>query len=596
MSIKHIFTFIQNNRFWKGLLLLILCIAIIKFLYLYWYINHNPYYRALMWDSVEYDAIAQQFLHDSFWKGDVFIMPPGYPLFLRLIYLLFGHSTLSVLIIQNLLTLFTIVLIALIGRTLFNGKVGLIAVALYSLYGAMHFYDNKLIDNSLVNLLLVGSVLFFIQGLLYSRTYLNFFLSGLLSGAAVLSKPNIAMIFLLYVLAILFRLRKKGIMYALIVLLAGSITITPIAVRNYLVSHSPVMITAYGGLAFYGGNRADAKPYFSGLPFTLPAGPTFNMISKYIQETTGKAMSPAEISAHYYKKGLRFIVQNPVEWLKLTLQKAKLSIANYEQEANYSYDLEKNPCKKIFFIPFALILALASITILTRKFTIEKAILLIPVVVIYVTMIILYALPRLRTPAIPFLCILAGHSLYQLIIEKYSGMKLIRFFVFAVVFFFSLSIKPPYTMNLQANEYLQYGLAYGNLKDFKKAEYWINKSLHLEPANAKAYAGMAAIYKLQDRDLDTLHYYQRALKYNDNDAEIHNNLASLYFINNNIEKASYHLTRAYQLNPYHPSILYNMALLKIKEKNMKEAQHYYDRAMFFGARDTFQLRYYFSGK
>jgi len=542
-----------------------------------------------MWDSTEYDTMAQEFLIHSFWKGNLSILPPGYPLFLSLVYKIFGHSYFYVLLIQNALTLLSLIILFILVKNLFNELIAFFTIFLYGFYGVINFYDNKLMDNSLVNFLLILFAYFTISCIILNKSISNLFFGALSLGFASITKPNFLLLAFLFFLFLLYEYKKKALKYLIIFSFGIIIILIPIALRNYIISKDFILISPYGGLAFYDGNRNTAKPYFEGIPFSIEVKSLYKVISKITEDESMLKMSPSQISSFYYKKGFNFIISNPFNWLKLLCKKFLLSFANYEQELNYSYDLEINPYKKYFFIPFSLIISLSLIGIFLNRLDKKFLLFLLIIITVYATLLLLYMIPRLRVPAIPFQCIFAASALEKAIDFKSHRKKIIILIVFTTIFFASVKIKPPYPYNLQANEYMQYGMAYLKLKEFKEAEFYLKKAVGIEPSFARAYMALGLLYKEMLQDQKSLEYYKIALKYNDEDAEIHNNIASLYFANNNLEKAEFHLMRGYQLNPYHPSILYNLAILKLKMNKIDEAKRFYQEAIALGASDKFKL-------
>ncbi len=478
---------------------------------------------------------------------------------------------------------------------MFNSFVSITTVVIYGLYGVAHFYDNKLIDNTLLNFLLILSIYFFSEFITLTKKIIYIILSSLSLGYACIVKPNFLLMIVFYIFILIFSYKRKALLYCAIMLLFISLIILPITVRNYMVTKDIVLISAYGGLVFYAGNKYDAKPYFEGLPISTNVSSLYGVIRNYVQEETGKEMRPSEVSNYYFKKGLRFVINHPFSWIKLAGSKLYLSLGNYEQEANYSYDLEENPYKKFFIMSYGLIIALIfSGIIFLRKCNIKIALILIPIIVVYLTIAILYMIPRLRSPAIPFLSIIAALSIENFLsIDKIK--KIIQVIIIIMILYISLFyIKPPYKYNLQANEYIQSGLVYMNMKDYKRAEDYFKKSINIEPTFSKGYACLGLLYKTLDQDQKALENYKLALSINENDAETHNNISSIYFRNNNIEMAEKHLQRAYELNPYNASILYNMAILRLTRNDKTGAMYYYDRAMKYGAIDNANLKRYFN--
>ena len=103
----------------------------IRLLYLNQIIS-TPIFYGLAADAEAYDNFALQIMKGNLTHKDSIYLNPLYPFFLALIYLIFGHSNLSVVCIQGLIDSISCILIYYIASMLFNKRVGIIA-ALISL-------------------------------------------------------------------------------------------------------------------------------------------------------------------------------------------------------------------------------------------------------------------------------------------------------------------------------------------------------------------------------------------------------------------------------------------------------------------------------
>ena len=107
------------------------------------------------------------------WVGDgkVFYMAPGYPYFIAAIYKIFGlNSYFAVGFIQILLDTLLLLLLFLLGKWLFNERVGLLASLFAGFYRPFIFYSATLLSDSLILFLNILAI-FILYWALRKRDY-----------------------------------------------------------------------------------------------------------------------------------------------------------------------------------------------------------------------------------------------------------------------------------------------------------------------------------------------------------------------------------------------------------------------------------------
>jgi 4-amino-4-deoxy-L-arabinose transferase-like glycosyltransferase len=219
----------------------------------------------LSWgDEVTYDLLARNMA-----DGHGFCFVPGqpsllraplYPAFLAALYALFGHHFMLALVVQALVGGLSALLLALVGRRLFDKPAPAI------LAGCA---------------LACHPLLIFTTGLLYSETLYLFLLllftytclrmvedtgkkwavsGGFLLGLSVLMKPNMLLFPLLLGCWLWYTLRdlRQPLKLGLIVASLMAVTIFPWVWRNYRVSGAFVPVSANGGLNLWQGNHPEA--------------------------------------------------------------------------------------------------------------------------------------------------------------------------------------------------------------------------------------------------------------------------------------------------------------------------------------------------
>ncbi|MCR4436503.1 MAG: glycosyltransferase family 39 protein [Clostridiales bacterium] len=191
----------KPSSFWEvSLITGILIFAFSLRLYYLFKIPHPP----LIFDAANYDAMAKQFLEKGFLgyassKPNAFTTP-GYPLFLALIYKIFGYSNGSPLtqvrIIQVALSTLTIGFLYLLGKQVSNGRTGLIAAFFSSIYLISLWVPTLILTETLYTFLFVLYLYLQVTAIKTRSGFLNF-LTGAVLAAAVLVRPAVAPLIIL---------------------------------------------------------------------------------------------------------------------------------------------------------------------------------------------------------------------------------------------------------------------------------------------------------------------------------------------------------------------------------------------------------------
>ena len=137
----------------------------------------------LIYDEIGYFQLAEHFTKNL----DFNIQPwdtyrtPGYPLFVSLIFSIFGINPMMVYFFQILLSLGSIYTVYLIGKELFNEKIAIIAALILSFEPDHLFFTYSLVTDTLFVFTLLLTTLFFIRH--------KWITSAILMGICMLIKP-----------------------------------------------------------------------------------------------------------------------------------------------------------------------------------------------------------------------------------------------------------------------------------------------------------------------------------------------------------------------------------------------------------------------
>ncbi len=224
----------------KNKLILLLALALIFGLTISFIFRQKIDPIALFIDSMAFKATALNIIeHGDFSDPDQTtpnnFRAPGYPLWLALIYLIFGSFKFAVPV-GIIIFSFTAPLTYLIAKELFNEKVALISGLLVALEPWSVFLTGTIMSEQLFMPVFLLSVYLFIRYLKYDLRN-SFYLSALFFGAATLTRPYILYFWLVFMLIAFFK-KQRFWQYLKITALATMIfvfIIAPWAIRNKIV-------------------------------------------------------------------------------------------------------------------------------------------------------------------------------------------------------------------------------------------------------------------------------------------------------------------------------------------------------------------------
>lgn len=184
--------------------------------------------------------------------------PPLWPWLIAGISLIFGRADIHDRLFLCCLGAGTCILISLFARDLFGRRIGLIAGLIACIYPALYLYDGWLYTESLYTFLLTAICycVLRIQRDAGQHWRLWLFCAVLLALLA-LTRPNGIIVIGLVGLWTFFLawrkvLHKRAVGAVLLTALVAVLLIAPWTIRNYLVSHSPVLVATGDGTVLLG--------------------------------------------------------------------------------------------------------------------------------------------------------------------------------------------------------------------------------------------------------------------------------------------------------------------------------------------------------
>ncbi len=212
--------------------ILIYVIAVIVRLIFSFITDYNSLFRS------QYEPVALNFLDGNGFtlQGHPFILyPPGYSIFIALLYKIFWKSEILVKTVQILVTSFTPIIMSLVHYNIWQReKSAMLCGLLVAIMPITAVHDSLLIAGALSSFFLVLSVLALSRGD-DKYNYLLFFPAGVFIGIGAQFRSEIAgLMFWIPLFLLVTRLNKK--IHKAALLFAGAVVIIiPWTIRNYVV-------------------------------------------------------------------------------------------------------------------------------------------------------------------------------------------------------------------------------------------------------------------------------------------------------------------------------------------------------------------------
>jgi len=212
-------------------------------------------------DEQHYHQIASSLLHGhgfAFEAGRLTsARPPLYPAFMATVWWVTGTHSLQVIrLAQILLSLVNAVVLYLLARSLFDGRVAILAAAGLLFYPSLLAYDYLLLTEVLFTLILSVFILAAVIVLKTSQPT-GAFVAGVSLGLAALTRSilwSFPALLCPAVYAWTTGPRRRRLVLALIVLIGYVVTVGPWAVRNTRLQRTLTLVDTHGGRALRMGN------------------------------------------------------------------------------------------------------------------------------------------------------------------------------------------------------------------------------------------------------------------------------------------------------------------------------------------------------
>jgi len=380
----------------------------------------------------KYPFFAEELARGVDIKERIVDLSPFYLYFLTFLEKTFHFDWTLIKIFQSFVGGLNCLLVYTLGCRAFHKQVGLFAALLFALYGNLIVLESTLEPTVFVLLFHVLAVYFLIvlkqhSDVLKTRWACSA-AAGFFVGLSIITKPNFLLFLPVGAAWILcWEERSVGIGARFQTLLffccVAFIVVLPITVRNHVKLDDLVLVTADAGKVFYHGNGKGATALEgTGLPhegFMEEIGDEPDYAHVLYRQTaarlTGKDLAPSESSRFWMRKAVGDILNDPVAYLILEVKKLFYFFNDYEMHYIASAYKEYKAILAFPFVRYGIIASLGLLGMILSLRRFKELFLIYGMVFVALLSGMLFLVQsRYRTPAVPYLCLFAGYSVYAL--------------------------------------------------------------------------------------------------------------------------------------------------------------------------------------
>ena len=547
-------------------------------------INDTIAFPMLLGDAQSFDIWAREISQGSWLGSEVFFQAPLYPYFLAIIYSVFGHSLIIVMLIQIILGSASCVLIAKAGESFFSKPAGMLSGFFLAIYPPAIFFDCMIQKESLA--LFFMAFILFILGKTTDRVNIRrMFLLGAALGLLCLLREN-ALILMPIIPVWLFiqfgRNQKKRdlIIWIASFILGMVIILLPVGVRNRVVGNEFVLTTTNFGFNFYIGNNREAAGTY--VPVVQGHGDwKFERqdAADAAEKAAGHKLNPSEVSRYWLQKAISEIKSDPVSWIRLIFKKWLL-VWNFveigDAESIYAHEDWSFILRSLgYLLHFGVICPLAILGLYLTKEEFKKTWHLFLILTSYAASISLFfVFARFRHPMTVIIILYAAAGLVCSVdfIQKKKFVKVFIGLCLLIISGVIVNWKMLPRENFSSDTYYNIGTSLEQQGNIDESLRYYQTALRLNHDNVMAHNNIGILlYKRGDPD-KALSHFEHALRIDPTLVETHNNIGIILFNLGKPYDALNHFKSVIRLNPaYNPSIYYNTACVYARLNNIEES-------------------------
>ncbi len=503
-----------------------------------WELADSLLLNTIVGDGLNYDAWARELAGGDWLGSEVYFQAPLYPHFIAVVYLFFGSHAFAVLCVQVVLGAASCGLLALTGWRWFSPQAGVATGLLFAIYAPAIFGDLDLQKTGLSSFLVCLVLYLFSRvdetpgpGLLIGL--------GVATGALTLARENALIFVVIFAawLALRGGMPSRGSLVAAGLFVVGVGTaLTPVVLRNWVVSEEFHLTTSQFGANFYIGNNEYADGTYA--PVVPRRGdPRIERLDiiAVAEHGAGRKLTAAEVSAWYTEQALAWITSEPLDWLALCARKLALSLNAVEvvdTKDVYSHaDLSVVMSLANAVFHFGVLAPLAALGV---WITWPRRRDFVPLYLLFLAytaaLIPFYVFARYRLALIPILMLFAGAAIVGVRPFVREAARPVLGASLALCLAVAVFSNWPFHDRDYMRSVTQYNL--GNelvaAEKFDDAMGRYRRAIELSPENAMANLNLGALLARKDDLYGARAHYERALEIAPRYGQVRSNLLLTY--------------------------------------------------------------------
>jgi Tfp pilus assembly protein PilF len=493
---------------------------VVRLLYLY-ESSASPFFEMPLNDSGMYHGLARALVDGEGLGWRFFYQSAFYPLYLSVVYLIFGPSIIAVKLLQALLGAVTAAMVERFADRIGGVFVGVTAGIVTALYGPLIFFETELLATGWAAFFAVA-VPWGIMGALERPKGYRFLSVGLLGGLSTLCRPVFLPFFLVASVWLIVVLRRKGRAVVLKGILGGALgfllVTMPVAAASWKVTHHFGFLPFSGGVNLYLGNNEDTCD-----TLRLRPGKRWNeMINAPLEHGLS---DPWDKEAYYSDKFFAYVKQHPRGFAGGLVMKVLRFVNGREIPRTFDIYLARDRSSVLGALafkagrlgfPFALVFAFAVVGLGFRT-----ALFPVPVrlfLLIYpLSVIAVFVTARYRIPIIPLMAVAAAmgvRHVREVIVSK-APKPLFEAGVILVAAL-AASIAPPRfceeDVNLEKEMYFLAGDREAEERRPARAVAMYRKALAIDPDYFEAHEMLGIVLSRMGRVEESVAAFKGALR------------------------------------------------------------------------------------
>jgi len=508
-------------------------------------------------------------------------LSPFYLYFMTLFKKVLHVEWTSVKAIQSFVGALNCLLLYALGARVFRKEVGFLGAMIFALYGNLIILESTLEPTVFVlmfNLLCIYFLFRTQENLNASRPCGAFMVAAaFFTGLSIITKPTALLLLPLGASWIVFFVHRdvligKRLKVAFIFCCLALGVVMPVSVRNYVKLNDFVLVTADGGKVFFHGNGKGATALEgTGLPDEGFAEEGMDepdhahvLYRKTASQLSGRELSPSESSKFWFKRTLRKIKSDLGAYARLEVKKFVYFFNDYEMHYIASAYKEYKEALSFPFVRYGMIasLGLLGMTLSVQRF--RHLFLIYGMVGLYLVSGLLFLVQaRYRTPAVPYLCLFAGYSIWavgRMAVEKrFSALAgaliLAGIFFTATHFTFRDEIQKVDQWQKATKMHYQAGARpLFHAGKYEEAIAASNQCLMIIPDFSPAYNLRGRSLAILGRYDEALADFEKVISISPNFSAGYKNAGFLYLLQDDRMKAKAYLTKAQEIVPDDPKV------------------------------------------